>query len=71
MYILKPWSGALATGHLWFAVTLFAMQLSLVLWPEAVRRARRFERECRVQTYLDNLSLRYPVNQRRTGRDVW
>jgi hypothetical protein len=66
--ILRPWAGALAAGCFCHALLLLGMQFSLLLWPLAVQRARRFERQRRLQAYLDSLSARYPVaGARRAG----
>jgi hypothetical protein len=54
--ILRPWAGAHAQGRTGLAALLFFMQVSLVLWPAAVRVALQLERERQMQMLLDELS---------------
>jgi hypothetical protein len=54
--ILRPWAGARAQGRKGFAALLFFMQVSLVLWPAAVRAAQRLEMERQKQELLNELA---------------
>ncbi len=54
--VLCPWAGARAQGRTGFAWLLLFMQVSLVLWPAAVRLAQRAERDERKQRLLDMLA---------------
>lgn len=56
---LAPWLDALHNGAIGLALLLIAMQASLVFWPAAVRRGRKFERDLRLQFYLNDLSANY------------
>ena len=57
--ILCPWSGAFAAGRTRLGMLLIFMQVSLVLWPTAVRAARRLEAQRVKQIMLDQLALEY------------
>lgn len=57
--ILRPWAGARRAGRTRFAILLFCMQLSLVLWPAAVRAARRDQQARQKQALLDQLAALY------------
>ena len=75
--ILRPWAGARAQGRIGYARLLFIMQISLVLWPAAVRAAMRLERERQKQGLLDALAAananaeqpkQFPVAEASVGR---
>jgi hypothetical protein len=54
--MLRPWAEARAQGRTGLAALLFFMQVSLVLWPAAVRAAQRLELERQKQVLLDELA---------------
>jgi hypothetical protein len=54
--IMRPWASARAEGRKGRAALLFFMQLSLVLWPAAVRVALRLEQERQKQVLLNQLA---------------
>ena len=54
--VLRPWAGARAQGRIGVARLLLFMQLSLVLWPAAIRLAQRVELERKKQRLLDILA---------------
>jgi hypothetical protein len=54
--VMRPWAGARAQGRKGFAALLFIMQVSLVLWPAAVRAAQRLELERQKQELLNELA---------------
>jgi hypothetical protein len=54
--ILRPWAGARAQGRNGVAALLFFMQVSLVLWPAAVRVAYRMEQERQKLVLLNELA---------------
>jgi len=54
--ILRPWAGARAQGRKGIAALLFFMQVSLVLWPAAVRVAIRMEQERQKLALLKELA---------------
>lgn len=71
--ILRPWAGARAQGRSGLARLLLFMQLSLVLWPAAVRAAQRLERERQKQDLLDVLAAANanPVPENQAEADLW
>ena len=54
--IMRPWEGARDQGRKGLAALLFFMQISLVLWPAAVRAAQRLEMERQKQELLNELA---------------
>ncbi len=54
--VLRPWAGAREQGRMGVARLLLIMQFSLVLWPAAIRLARRVELEGKKQRLLDILA---------------
>jgi len=60
--IMRPWAGARAQGHRGLAVLLLIMQVSLVLWPAAVRVAQRLEMERQKQEMLNELAAVHAMN---------
>jgi hypothetical protein len=55
-HILFPARPAFAVGHYGRGMLLLAMQVSLVLWPLAVRMAKKSDAAQGVQSLLDTLS---------------
>jgi hypothetical protein len=54
--IFRPWAEARKQGRTGIATLLFIMQISLVLWPAAVRAAWRMEKERQRQALLNELA---------------
>jgi hypothetical protein len=54
--IMRPWAEASAQNRRGLAALLFIMQVSLVLWPAAVRVAHRLEQERQKQVLLNQLA---------------
>ncbi len=61
MMFWRPWSGARAQGRNGIAALLFFMQVSLVLWPAAVRAAYRMEQARQKQALLNELAAVYAM----------
>jgi hypothetical protein len=67
--VFFPFLTFFSAGEVRLGVTMLLMQLSLVLWPEAVRRARDFAQARGMQRMLDEFSQAYgrdetPPNKR-------
>lgn len=54
--IMRPWALAREEGRTSTAVLLFIMQISLVLWPAAVRAACRQQQQRQKQVLLNELA---------------
>jgi hypothetical protein len=61
MMIWRPWSAARAQGRNGIAALLFFMQVSLVLWPAAVRAAYRMEQARQKQGLLNELAAMHAM----------
>lgn len=59
--ILRPWAGPREQGHTGTAALLLIMQISLVLWPAAVRAAHRMEQARQRQVLLDELAAAHAM----------
>ncbi|MBB5371948.1 hypothetical protein [Acidocella aromatica] len=57
--LVCPWLAAFRAGRVTLGLSMLAMQLSLVLWPMAVRLGNEFVQERRVQALLDQISVSY------------
>jgi len=57
--LVCPWLGAFRAGRVTLGLLILAMQLSLVLWPIAVRWAKQLSHEHRIQALLDQISVNY------------
>jgi hypothetical protein len=57
--MLYPWFSAFRAGRVVLGLSMLVMQLSLFLWPMAMRLEREFANERRVQALLDQISVNY------------
>ncbi|MDR3505929.1 MAG: hypothetical protein P4L52_06765 [Acidocella sp.] len=57
--LVCPWLAAFRAGRITLGLSMLGMQLSLVLWPMAVRLGNEFDHGCRVQALLDQISVSY------------
>jgi hypothetical protein len=57
--LICPWLGAFRAGRISLGISILGLQLSLLLWPVAVRLAHEFDHECKVQGLLDQISANY------------
>lgn len=57
--LIFPCLAAFRAGRVALGLLMLAMQLSIVLWPAAIRRAKGLFHEHRIQALLDQISVNY------------
>ncbi len=57
--LVCPWLAPFRAGRVVLGLSILGMQLSLFLWPFAVRLGNEFTHECKVQALLDQISVNY------------